>query len=126
MIKTIINYVNYHYQFCENIDSFLLTNNPNTNEYYIKSCLIYKYLYEICLGKNITLREVMSIMDNTDFHFISNSNVFKNHLLIIIIIMAASAELHVLGSNPCGLSCMRGARLRWSHQYHPVGCLRRW
>ena len=39
--------------------------------------------------------------------------------IIIIIIMAASAELHVLDSNPCGLSCMRGARLRWSHQYHP-------
>ena len=36
--------------------------------------------------------------------------------IIIIIIMAASAELHVLGSNPCGLSCMRGARLRWSHE----------
>ena len=44
----------------------------------------------------------------------------------IIIIMAASAELHVSGSNPCSLSCMRGARLRWSHQYHPVGCLGRW
>ena len=31
MIKTIIDYVNYHYQFCENIDSFLLTNNLNTD-----------------------------------------------------------------------------------------------
>ena len=30
------------------------------------------------------------------------------------------------GSNPCGLSCKRGARLRWSHQYHPLGCLGRW
>ena len=40
MIKTIIDYVNYHYQLCENIDSFLLTNNVDTNEYYIKSCLI--------------------------------------------------------------------------------------
>ena len=81
MIKTIIDYVNYHYQLCENIDSFLLSNNPNTNEYYIKSCLIYKYLYEIYFRKNITLREVMSLMDNSDFYFISNSSVLKNHLI---------------------------------------------
>ena len=81
MIKTIIDYVNYHYQFCENIDSFLLTNNLDTNESYIKSCLIYKYLYEIYLRKNITLREVMSMMDNTEFYFISNSSVLKNHLI---------------------------------------------
>ena len=81
MIKTIIDYVNYHYQFCENIDSFLLTNNLDTNEYYIKSCLIYKYLYEIYFRKNITLREVMSLMDNSDFYFIINSNVLKNHLI---------------------------------------------
>ena len=77
MIKTIIDYVNYHYQFCENIDSFLLTNNLNTHEYYIKSCLIYKYLYEIYFRENITLREVMSVIDNKDFHFISKSNVLK-------------------------------------------------
>ena len=81
MTKTIIDYVNYHYQFCENIDSFLLTNNLDTNECYIKSYLIYKYLYEIYLRENITLREVMSSMDNTDFYFISNSNVLKNHLI---------------------------------------------
>ena len=71
MIKTIIDYVNYHYQFRENIDSFLLTNNLDMNECYIKSCLIYKYLYEIC----------KSVMDNTDFYFISNSNVLKNHVI---------------------------------------------
>ena len=81
MIKTIIDYVNYHYQFCENIDSFLLTNNLDTNEYYIKSCLIYKYLYELYFRENITLREVMSLVDNSDFYFISNSNVLKNHLI---------------------------------------------
>ena len=81
MIKTVINYVNYHYQFCENIDSFLLTNNFDTNEYYIKSCLIYKYLYELYFRKNITLNEVMSLMDNSDFYFISNSNVLKTHLI---------------------------------------------
>ena len=81
MIKTIIDYVNYHYQFCENIDSFLLTNNFDTNECYIKSCLIYKYLYELYFRKNIFLREVMSLIDNIDFYFISNSNVLKNHLI---------------------------------------------
>ena len=81
MIKTIIDYVNYHYQFCENIDSFLLTNNLDKNEYYIKRCLIYKYLYELYFRENITLREVMSLMDNSDFYFISNSNVLKNHLI---------------------------------------------
>ena len=83
MIKTIIDYVNYHYQFCDNIDSFLLTNNLDTNEhtFIIKSCLIYKHLYELYFGKNITLNEVMSFMDNSDFYFISNSNVLKNHLI---------------------------------------------
>ena len=81
MIKTIIDYVNYHYQLCENIVSFLLTNNLDTNECYIKSCLIYKYLYELYFRNNITLNEVMSLMDNSDFYFISNSNVLKNHLI---------------------------------------------
>ena len=81
MIKTIIDYVNYHYQFCENIVSFLLTNNLDTNECYIKSCLIYKYLFELYFRKNITLNEVMSFMDNSDFYFISNSSVLKNHLI---------------------------------------------
>ena len=82
MIKTIIDYVNYHYQLCENIDSFLLTNNFNTDEYYFKSGLIYKYLYELYFRNNITLNEVMSLMDlNSDFYFISNSNVLKNHLI---------------------------------------------
>ena len=81
MIKTIIDYVNYHYQFFENIDSFLLTNNLDTNECYIKSCLIYKYVYELYFRKNITLKEVMSLMDNSDFYFISNSNMLKNHLI---------------------------------------------
>ena len=81
MIKTIIDHVNYPYQFSENIDSFLLTNNHDTNECYIKSCLIYKYLYEVYFRENISLREGISIMDNTDFYFISNSNVLKNHLI---------------------------------------------
>ena len=81
MIKTIIDYVNYHYQLFENIDSFLLTNNLDTNECYIKSCLIYKYLYKLYFRKNIALNEIMSLIDNSDFYFISNSNVLKNHLI---------------------------------------------
>ena len=51
MIKSIIDYVKYHYQFCENIESFYLTNNLDTNECYIKSCLIYKYLFELYFRK---------------------------------------------------------------------------
>ena len=81
MIKSIIDYVKYHYQFCENIDSFLLTNNLDTKECYIKSCLIYKYPSELYFRKNITLREVMTLMDNTDFVSINNSPVLKNHLI---------------------------------------------
>ena len=81
MIKSIIDYVKYHYQFCENIESFYLTNNLDTNECYIKSCLVYKYLFEIYFGRNVTLNHVMTIMDNTDFLFINNSPVLKNHLI---------------------------------------------
>ena len=81
MLKSIIDYVKYHYQFCENIESFYLTNNLNTNECYIKSCLIYKYLFELYFRRNVSLNSVMTVMDNTDFLFISNSPVLKNHLI---------------------------------------------
>ena len=81
MLKTLINYVNYNYQFCENIDSAFLSKDMGANECFIKSCLVYKNLFEIYNRSNITLKEVMSIMDNTDFLFISNSPVLKNHLI---------------------------------------------
>ena len=81
MIKSIVNYVKYHYQFCENIDSSFLTNDFATNECYIKSCLIYKYLFELYFRKIVSLREVMTAMDNTDFLFITNFPVLKNHLI---------------------------------------------
>ena len=81
MIKTIIDYVNYHYEFCENIEPFLLSDNLDTDECYIKSCLIYKFLCDTYLRKNITLREVMSLMNISDFHFMSKSSVLKNHLI---------------------------------------------
>ena len=81
MLKSIINYVNYNYQFCENIESIYLTNNLNTNECYIKSCLVYKYLFELYFTRNVSLNSVMTVIDNTDFLFISNSPVLKNHLI---------------------------------------------
>ena len=81
MLKSIIDYVKYHYQFCENIESFFLTNNLDTNECYIKSCLVYKYLFEYYFKRNISLYEIMVVIDNTDFLFMTNSPVLKNHLI---------------------------------------------
>ena len=81
MLKSLVNYVNYKYQFCKNIDSPFLAKDMDANECYIKSCLVYKNLYEIYNRNNITLKEVMTIMDVSDFLFISNSPVLKNHLI---------------------------------------------
>ena len=81
MLKSIIDYVKYHYQFCENIESSFLSNNLDTNECYIKSCLVYKYLFELYFRKNMPLNLVMAVMDNTDFLFITNSPVLKNLLV---------------------------------------------
>ena len=81
MLKSIIDYVKYHYQFCENIDSHFLSCDINANECFIKSCLVYKNLHEIYSRSNISLQEVMVIMDVTDFLFITNSPVLKNHLI---------------------------------------------
>ena len=80
MLKSIIDYVKYHYQFCQNIKSSFLSNNLVTNKCYIKSCLVYKYIFKLYFRKNVTLYEVMSLMDITDFLFITNSPVLKNHL----------------------------------------------
>ena len=81
MLKTIIHYINYNYQFCENIDSPFLSRYLDANECYIKSCLIYKYLFELYFRWNVSFNSVMTVMDNTDFLFISNSPVLKNHLI---------------------------------------------
>ena len=51
MLKSIIEYVTYHYQFCENIDSSFLTGDHNSDECYIKSCLIFKFLFETYFRK---------------------------------------------------------------------------
>ena len=55
MLKSLVNYVNYNYQFCENIDSPFLSKYVDINECYIKSCLIYKNLHEIYNRSNISL-----------------------------------------------------------------------
>ena len=81
MLKSLAGYVNYNYQFCENIDSPFLTHDMDANECYIKSCLVYKNLYKIYCRNNITLKHVMTIMDVTDFLFMNNSPVLKNHLI---------------------------------------------
>ena len=78
MLKSIIDYVKYHYQFCENIVSFFLTNNLDTNECYIESCLVYKYLFEYYFKRNISLYEIMAVIDNAGFLFMTI--VLKNHL----------------------------------------------
>ena len=80
MLKTLVNYVNYNYQFCENIDSPFLSKDDKANEFFIKSCLVYKNLHEI-YNRDITLLEIMIIMDVTDFLFTSSSPVLKNHLI---------------------------------------------
>ena len=81
MLNSIINYVKYNYQFCENIESYFLTNNLDTNECYIKSCLVYKYLFEYYFKRIISLYEIMAVIDNTDFPFMTNSPILKNHLV---------------------------------------------
>ena len=78
MLKSIIDYVKYHYQFCENIESYFLTNNLDTNECYIKSCLVYKYLFEYYFKRNLSLYEIMAVID---FLFMPNSPVLKNHVI---------------------------------------------
>ena len=80
MLKSIIDYVKYHYQFCENIESSFLSNNLHTNKCYIKRCLVYKYLFEIYFRKNVSLNEIMSLMDITDFLFISKFSRFEKSL----------------------------------------------
>ena len=81
MLKSIVNYVNYNYQFCENIDSPFLSKDEKANEYFIKSCLVYKNLHEIFIRSNTTLVEIVIEMDVTDFLFIPNSPVVKSHII---------------------------------------------
>ena len=74
MLNIIINFVKI-------LSLAFLSHNLDTNECYIKSCLVHKYLFELYFRKNVTLYEVMTKMDITDFLFITNSPVLKNHLI---------------------------------------------
>ena len=74
MLNIIINFVKI-------LSLLFLSNNLDTNECYIKSCLVYKYLFELYFRKNVTLNHVMTVMDITDFLFITHSPVLKNHLI---------------------------------------------
>ena len=87
MIKTIINYVNHHYEnsIKELKDfPFPFAKDEAQNECFIKSCLFYKYLYELYFRKNITLLDVVYTLNDGIFvlTFGSNSNVLKNHLIL--------------------------------------------
>ena len=81
MLKSIVNYVNYNYHFSENIDSPFLSQDQKANECYIKSCLIYKYLYHDFHQSSITSMKDFIEMDVTDFLFMSNSPVLKNRII---------------------------------------------
>ena len=86
MIKTIINYVNYHYENSRKELKdfpFPFAKDEAQNECFIKSCLIYKYLYEIYFRKNISFLDVMYTLNDGIFElfFRSNWNVLKNHLI---------------------------------------------
>ena len=78
MIKTIINY-----KFCKNLDSFPISNDGVKNEFFFKSCLIYKFLYKKYFKKQISLIGIMYKLNYGIFElfFRSNSNVLKNHLI---------------------------------------------
>ena len=47
----------------------------------VTSKVVYKYLFETYFRKNVSLNEIMTLMDITDFLFITNSTVLKNHLI---------------------------------------------
>ena len=58
MIKTIINYVNHHYKNSRKELKdfpFPFANDEAQNECFIKSCLIYKFLYETNFQKKYSI-----------------------------------------------------------------------
>ena len=63
--------------------TFPFSNDDNQNECFIKSCLIYKLLYEKNFNKRITFLDIMYKLNDGIFEifFRSNSNVLKNHLI---------------------------------------------
>ena len=76
MINTIVNYVNFYYPITKKI-----LNNKNIffSENFIKSALIYRYLYEVNFKKNINIENILYILNDTFIK--SNSRVINNHLI---------------------------------------------
>ena len=76
MINTIVNYVNFYYPITKKI-----LNNKNIffSESFIKSALIYRYLYEVNFKKNINIENILYILNDTFIK--SNSRVLNNHLI---------------------------------------------
>ena len=76
MINTIVNYVNFYYPITKKI-----LNNKNIffSENFIKSALIYRYLYEVNFKKNINIENILYILNDTFIK--SNSRVLNNHLI---------------------------------------------
>ena len=72
MITTIISYVNYyftHYKtkfYCDN---------------FIKSCLVYKYLYEKYFSRNLDMDHIIYRLTEARNSCISNSAILSNHLI---------------------------------------------
>ena len=76
MIKTIVHYVNFYYPITKKN-----LNNKNIffSENFIKSALIYRYLYEVNFKKNINIENILYILNDTFIK--SNSRVINNHLI---------------------------------------------
>ena len=76
MIKTIVHYVNFYYPITKKN-----LNNKNIffSENFIKSALIYRYLYEVNFKKNINIENILYILNDTFIK--SNSRVLNNHLI---------------------------------------------
>ena len=81
VVETSVTVTNSSFQNYIHPDDHTTRTNLDTNECYIKSCLVYKYLFEYYFRKNVSLNYVMTIMDITDFLFITNSPVLKNHVI---------------------------------------------
>lgn len=71
MIQQIIAYVNFYYPNYAN----------DGDECFIKSCLIYRYLYEKYFRSNIDFNSIMYQLDNIKIKIKTKSKILKNHLI---------------------------------------------
>ena len=71
MIKTIVNYVNFYYPITK--------KNSDFSENTIKTALIFRYLYENTFKKNISLENIIYMLDFIPVK--TNSRVLNNHLI---------------------------------------------